>query len=84
MLVVAELIVMLSATRRTYLSAYVQNLSLPNSTYCLDVLVRIGYLTDYYHLPYARIQEQLPSHIQVSTRHLQNLYKEYLALLRKM
>ena len=72
---------MLSATRRTYLSAHAQNLSLPNSTYGLDVLVRIGYLRDYYRLPYARIQEQLPSHIQVSTRYLPSLYKEYLALL---
>lgn len=65
----------------TYLSKYAAQLSLPNSTYGLDVLVRIGYLRDYYRLPYHLIAEQLPSHIKVSTRHLSNLYQEYLALL---
>ncbi|MGB0384538.1 MAG: hypothetical protein ACPGWR_06910 [Ardenticatenaceae bacterium] len=56
-------------------------MSLPNSTYGLDVLVRIGYLRDYKRMSYPQIQEALPKHIEVSTRHLRNLYSQYQALL---
>lgn len=65
----------------TYLSIHAAQLSLPNSIYDLDILVKIGYLRDYYRLPYHLIAQQLPSHVQVSTRHLSHLYQEYLALL---
>ena len=64
-----------------YLSAEAAQLSLPDSTYGLDVLVRIGYLRDMKRQTYAQIKAELPSHIQVSTRHVSNLYKEYQALL---
>jgi hypothetical protein len=65
----------------TYLSAEAASLSLPHSTYGLDVLVRIGYQRDYKRMPYSQIQEALPAHIRVSERHLSNLYREYLSLL---
>ncbi len=65
----------------TYLSAEAAHLSLPNSTYGLDVLVRIGYLRDYKRMTCAQIRESLPSHVRVSERHLSNLYREYAALL---
>ncbi len=65
----------------TYLSAEAANLSLPHSTYGLDVLVRIGYLRDYEQKTYAQIHADLPSHIRISERHVSNLYREYLALL---
>jgi hypothetical protein len=65
----------------TYLSAEAAHLSLPNSTYGLDVLVRIGYQHDYERKTYAQIHAALPSHIHISERHVSNLYDEYLALL---
>ena len=65
----------------SYLSAEAAHLSLPHSTYGLDVLVRIGYLRDYEQKTYAQIHADLPSHIRVSERHVSNLYREYLALL---
>jgi hypothetical protein len=64
-----------------YLSATAAQLGLPGSTYGLDVLVHIGYRRDYSRWTYARIHQALPSHIQVSERHLSNLYRDYLALL---
>ena len=64
-----------------YLSATAAHLSLPGSTYGLDVLVHLGYRRDYSRWTYARIHQALPSHIQVSERHLSNLYRDYLALL---
>lgn len=65
----------------TYLSAKAAHLSLPHSTYGLDVLVHIGYQRDYRRMTFARIRETLPAHIRVSERHLPNLYQAYLALL---
>ena len=65
----------------TYLSSSAAHLSLPNSTYGLDVLVRIGYLRDYQRMSFPQIQQALPNHIEVSTRHLRNLYSQYQALL---
>lgn len=67
--------------KMTYLSAEAARLSLPNSTYGLDVLVRIGYQRDYRKMTHAQIHESLPAHIRVSDRHLSNLYREYMALL---
>jgi len=65
----------------TYLSAEAAQLSLPHSTYGLDVLVRIGYQRDYQRMTYAQIHQSLPDHIRISERHVANLYREYLALL---
>lgn len=65
----------------TYLSAEAAHLSLPCSTYGLDVLVRIGYLRDYEQKTYAQIHADLPAHIRISERHVSDLYREYLALL---
>ena len=65
----------------TYLSSQAAHLSLPKSTYGLDVLVRIGYLRDYQRMSFPQIQDALPKHVQVSTRHLRNLYSRYLTLL---
>ncbi len=65
----------------TYLSAEAAHLSLPNSTYDLDMLVRIGCLRDYKRMTCAQICESLPAHVRVSKRHLSNLYREYEALL---
>ncbi len=65
----------------TYLSAEAANLSLPRSTYGLDVYVRIGYLRDYYQMSFAKIKKALPAHIRVSERHLRDLYRDYQALL---
>jgi hypothetical protein len=65
----------------TYLSAEAAGQSLPDSTYGLDVLVRIGYQRDYKRMTWAQVCQSLPTHIRVSERHLGNLYREYLALL---
>lgn len=65
----------------TYLSVEAANLSLPRTTYGLDVLVRIGYLRDYEQKTYEQIRADLPSHIRVSERHIGNLYRDYLALM---
>ena len=65
----------------TYLSAEAAHLSLPRSTYGLDVLVHIGYLRDYEQKTYAQIHADLPTHIRISERHVSHLYREYLALL---
>jgi hypothetical protein len=65
----------------TYLSAEAAHLSLPNSTYGLDVLARIGYQRDYGRMSWGQVHESLPDHIRVSQRHLSNLYREYTALL---
>lgn len=65
----------------TYLSAEAAHLSLPKSTYGLDVLVHIGYQRDYQRMTSDRIRESLPAHIRVSERHLNNLYRKYEALL---
>ncbi len=65
----------------TYVSAAGMHLSLPKSTYGLDVLVRIGYLRDQRQMTFEQIRAEIPEHIRVSARHLGNLYKEYLALL---
>jgi hypothetical protein len=65
----------------TYLSAEAAQLSLPQSTYGLDVLVHIGYQRDYKRMTFAQVHETLPDHIRVSQRHLSSLYREYLALL---
>ena len=65
----------------TYLAAAAAQLSLPHSTYDLDVVVRIGYQRDYQKMTYAQIHQSLPAPIRVSERHVGNLYREYLALL---
>lgn len=64
-----------------YVSAAAGRLVLPGKSYGLDVLVRIGYLRDRERRTMAEIREELPAHIQVSERHVRNLYREYLGLL---
>jgi hypothetical protein len=64
-----------------YLSAAAARLSLPGCTYGLDVLVHIGYRRDYARWTFARIHQDLPRHIQISERHVSQLYQDYLALL---
>ena len=54
---------------------------LPNKKYALDVMVRIGYERDTRQLTWADIRADLPSHIQISERHMGNVYRDYLALL---
>jgi len=64
-----------------YVSSEAQSVVLPGTSYGLDVLVRIGYLRDRERRTMGEIRAELPSHIEVSERHLRNLYREYLALL---
>jgi hypothetical protein len=64
-----------------YLSATAAGLSLPGSTYGLDVLVRIGYQRDYLRQTFSRIRQYLPGHLRISERHVSNLYRIYLVLL---
>ena len=54
---------------------------LPNKKYALDVMVRIGYERDKRQPTWADIRADLPSHIQISERHMGNMYRDYLALL---
>jgi len=62
-------------------SAEAARLTLPQKSYGLDVLVRIGHLRDNRQMTMSQIREELPEHIRVSERHLRTLYKEYLVLL---
>ncbi|MCP4936787.1 MAG: DUF3987 domain-containing protein [bacterium] len=64
-----------------YVSAAATHLTLPNKSYGLDILARIGYQRDSRQMTMVQIKEDLPRHIRVSERHLRTLYQEYLALL---
>ncbi len=68
-------------TKMTYLSAEASQLSLPEMTYGIDVLVRIGYQREYQKMTWKEVKENLPDHIRVSRRHLSNLYQRYKVLL---
>lgn len=64
-----------------YVSAAGAAFSLPESTYGLDVVVRVGWLRERRHLSMAEIHADLQGHgIQVSARHVNNLWQNYLAL----
>ncbi|MGB6107706.1 MAG: hypothetical protein WBF86_07775 [Mycobacterium sp.] len=63
----------------------VLRISLPQSTYGLDVLAFIGWLHEHEHKQLVEIQEMLnQSGIEVSERHVGRLYRQFLALLGGM
>ena len=60
----------------------VLRISLPKSTYGLDVLAYIGWEHDRKYRQFAEIGEELrEKEIEISDRHVSRLYNEYLALL---
>jgi hypothetical protein len=64
-----------------YVSAAGAAFSLPESTYGLDVVVRVGWLRERCHRSMAEIHADLQGHgIQVTERHVNNLWQNYLAL----
>jgi len=63
----------------------VLQISLPQSTYGLDVLAFIGWQHEHKHKQFVEIQEMLnQSGIEVSERHVGRLYRQFLALLGGM
>ncbi|MCP4543954.1 MAG: hypothetical protein GY832_43120, partial [Chloroflexi bacterium] len=64
-----------------YVSAEAAHITLPQKSYGLDVLARVGHQRDSRQMTMAQIRAELPAHIRVSERHLRNLYREYQALL---
>lgn len=70
------------ARENRYVSAEGAALSLPESTYGLDVVVRVGWLRERRHLSMAEIHEDLEAQgIQITERHVSNLWHSYLALM---
>jgi hypothetical protein len=68
-----------------YHASKVLRISLPQSTYGLDVLAFIGWQHEHEHKQMVEIQEQLNRHrIEVSERHVGRLYRQFLALLGGM
>lgn len=65
-----------------YSSAYAEGLSLSGSEYSLEVVVHIGNLRLRKHKTMPEIHQELVSEygIQISARHVQNLYDAYLVL----
>jgi len=60
----------------------VLKISLPYSTYGLDVLAFIGWQHEHEHQQFVEIQAQLqPRGVMVSERHVGRLYRQFLALL---
>ena len=60
-------------------------ISLPQSTYGLDVMAFIGWQHEHEHKQFVEIQEQLKQcGIDVSERHVGRLYRQFLALLGGM
>jgi hypothetical protein len=60
-------------------------ISLPQSTYGLDVMVFIGWQHEHEHKQFVEIQEMLKQReIEVSERHVGRLYRQFLALLGGM
>lgn len=69
------------APESRYVSAAGAAFSLPESTYGLDVVVRVGWLRERRHLSMPEIHRDLQDHgIQVTERHVSNLWQNYLAL----
>ena len=64
-----------------YVSSEAARMVLPRKKYALDVLVRIGYQRDNRQMTMPEIRADLPSHIQVSERHMGNLYRNYLTFM---
>jgi len=68
-----------------YHASKVLRISLPRSTYGLDVLTFIGWQHEHEHKQFAEIQEKLNQcKIEVSERHVGRLYRQFLALLGGM
>ena len=68
-----------------YHAIRVLRISLPQSTYGLDVLAFIGWQHEHEHKQFVEIQEQLNRRgIEVSERHVGRLYRQFLALLGGM
>jgi hypothetical protein len=65
-----------------YHASRVWRISLPQSTYGLDVLAFIGWQHEHEHKQFAEIQKMLNQRgIEVSERHVGRLYRQFLALL---
>ena len=65
-----------------YHASGVLRISLPQSTYGLDVMANIGWQHEQEHKQFVEIQEQLNQRgIEVSERHIGRLYRQFLALL---
>ena len=70
------------APENRYVSAAGATLSLPESTYGLDVVVRVGWLRERRHQSMAEIHKDLDEQgIQITERHVSNLWHNYLALM---
>jgi hypothetical protein len=68
-----------------YHASQVLRISLPQSTYGLDVLAFIGWQHEHEHKQFVEIQEKLNQRgIEVSERHVGRLYRQFLALLGGM
>jgi hypothetical protein len=68
-----------------YHASGVLRISLPQSTYGLDVLAFIGWQHEHEHKQFVEIQEKLNQRgIEVSERHVGRLYRQFLALLGGM
>ena len=65
-----------------YHASGVWRISLPQSTYGLDVLAFIGWQHEHEHKQFAEIQEELNQRgIEICERHVGRLYRQFLALL---
>jgi hypothetical protein len=65
-----------------YHASRVWQISLPQSTYGLDVLAFIGWQHEQEHKQFVEIQEMLnQGEVEVSERHVGRLYRQFLALL---
>jgi len=68
-----------------YHASKVWRISLPQSTYGLDVLAFMGWQHEHEHKQFVEIQEMLnQSGIEVSERHVGRLYRQFLSLLGGM
>jgi hypothetical protein len=68
-----------------YHASKVLRISLPQSTYGLDVLTFIGWQHEHEHKQFVEIEEMLNQRgIEVSERHVGRLYRQFLALLGGM
>jgi len=68
--------------RAVYRSAMGESLSIKGSTYGLDVVVHIGHLWLHENRNRSEIHAQIRAQVPLSERHVQNLFENYLALLR--
>jgi len=58
------------------------HLTLPGTTYGLDVIARLGHLRHHAGLPFAEVHTALAGHVQISRSQIRTLYQEaYLPLL---